>query len=302
MRDLTEKRNVKALFQVAITLSILVTLGGALHAAETGGATSAADNASSLVAQIVEQTGRSAGLVVLLDNGHTSLADAFSKRPGFLLQTLAATEARTLQLREHVRTQSSDSRATAMAYAPGGLPYADGIVSIFVAENFGPDQEIGVADLVRCLSPNAKAFLKVSQEDASWLKVVEGQARMALALRGKLFHSRHLARSRTAAHASCRTHCTEHGPCAIFRLTIGEGGVRGSQGRGSQDQTWKLENRVLPESPGYSSLANMHVSPKRLHRQSGSTKRNRRSVGQRVRRSVCFALSPTLHPTLRRHA
>jgi len=282
-------RRSARLWRYAVLLSLTLTI----H--------SVADEA--LVADIVTQAGRDGGFVVLLDNGDTSLADAFFlNSPQFLLQTLAATEARTLQLREHVRTQSSDSRATAMAYAPGGLPYADGIVSIFVAENFGPDQEIGVADLVRCLSPNAKAFLKVSQEDASWLKVVEGQARMALALRGKLFHSRHLARSRTAAHASCRTHCTEHGPCAIFRLTIGEGGVRGSQGRGSQDQTWKLENRVLPESPGYSSLANMHVSPKRLHRQSGSTKRNRRSVGQRVRRSVCFALSPTLHPTLRRHA
>jgi hypothetical protein len=140
-----------------------------IHSVTTG-ATSDAKNASSLVADVVKQTGRTGGLVVLLDNGDTALADAFSKRPQFLLQTLTSTEARYLQLRDHVRVQSDDARATAMRYAPGRLPYADGIVSIFVAENFGPDQGIGVADLVRCLSPNGKAFLHVSKQHESWLK------------------------------------------------------------------------------------------------------------------------------------
>ncbi len=130
------------------------------------GATSDAKHASSLVADVVKQTGRTGGLVVLLDNGDTALADAFLKRPQFLLQTLASTEARYLQLRD----QSKDSPATAMIYDPGRLPYADGIVSIFVAEAFGPDRGIGVADLVRCLSPNAKAFLHVSKQHESWLK------------------------------------------------------------------------------------------------------------------------------------
>jgi outer membrane protein assembly factor BamB len=134
------------------------------------GATLDAKPASSLVADVVKQTERTGGLVLLLDNEDTTLADAFSTRPGFLLQTLAATEARTLQLREHFRGQSKDSRATAMTYTPGRLPYADGIVSIFVAEKFGPDQGIGVADLVRCLSPNGKAFLHVSKQHESWLK------------------------------------------------------------------------------------------------------------------------------------
>ncbi|MCP4212850.1 MAG: PQQ-binding-like beta-propeller repeat protein [Halieaceae bacterium] len=134
------------------------------------GATSDAKNASSLVADVVKQTGRTGGLVVLLDNGDTALADAFSNRPQFLLQTLTSTEARYLQLRDHVRVQSDDARATAMTYAPGRLPYADGIVSIFVAENFGPEQGIGVADLVRCLSPDGKAFLHVSTQHESWLK------------------------------------------------------------------------------------------------------------------------------------
>ncbi|MDP6809536.1 MAG: PQQ-binding-like beta-propeller repeat protein [Kiritimatiellia bacterium] len=133
------------------------------------GATLDAKPASSLVADVVKQAERTGGLVVLLDNGDTTLADAFSKRPQFLLQTLAATEARTLQLREHVRAQSHDSRATAMIVAPGRLPYADGIVSIFVAETFGPDQGIDVADLVRCLSPNGQAFLHVSKQDEAWL-------------------------------------------------------------------------------------------------------------------------------------
>ena len=129
-----------------------------------------AKSASSLVADVVKQTGRTGGLVVLLDNGDTTLADAFSKRPRFLLQTLTSTEARTIQLRDHAAAQSNDSRGTAMAYAPGKLPYADGIVSVFVVEKFGPDQGIGVADLVRCLSPNSKAFLKVSKQDEAWLK------------------------------------------------------------------------------------------------------------------------------------
>ncbi len=141
----------------------------AIHSVASG-ATSDAKNASSLVADVVKQTGRTGGLVVLLDNGDTALANAFLKRPQFLLQTLASTEARYLQLRDHVRAQSKDSRATAMAYAPGQLPYADGIVSVFVAEEFGPDAGIDVADLVRCLSPNAKAFLRVSKQDEAWLK------------------------------------------------------------------------------------------------------------------------------------
>ena len=134
--------------------ALLLTL--TIHSVAAG-ASSDAKNASSLVADVVKQTGRTGGLVVLLDNGDTALADAFSNRPQFLLQTLTSTEARYLQLRDHVRVQSDDARATAMTYAPGRLPYADGIVSIFVAENFGPDQGIGVADLVRCLSPNGKA-------------------------------------------------------------------------------------------------------------------------------------------------
>ncbi len=134
------------------------------------GATLDAKPASSLVADVVKQTERTGGLVVLLDNGDTTLADAFSTRPGFLLQTLAATEARALQLRDHFRAQSKDSRATAMIVDPGRLPYADGIVSVFVAENFGPDQRIGVADLVRCLSPNGKAFLHLSNQHEPWLK------------------------------------------------------------------------------------------------------------------------------------
>ena len=141
----------------------------AIHSVASG-ATSDAKNASSLVADVVKQTGRTGGLVVLLDNGDTALANAFLKRPQFLLQTLASTEARYLQLRDHVRALSKDSRATAMAYAPGQLPYADGIVSVFVAEEFGPDAGIDVADLVRCLSPNAKAFLRVSKQDEAWLK------------------------------------------------------------------------------------------------------------------------------------
>ncbi|MBT7068507.1 MAG: PQQ-binding-like beta-propeller repeat protein [Verrucomicrobia bacterium] len=134
-----------------------------------GGTTSAADNASLLVADVVKQAGRTGGLVVLLDNGDTALADAFAKRPGFLLQTLAATEARTLQLRKHLGAQSNDSRATAMTYPLGSLPYADGIVSLFVAETFGPDRGIGVEDLVRCLSPNGKAFLHISKQHEAWL-------------------------------------------------------------------------------------------------------------------------------------
>jgi len=110
----------------------------AIHSVPSG-ATSDAKHASLLVADVVNQTGRTGGLVVLLDNGDTALADAFLKRPQFLLQTLASTEARYLQLRDHVRAQSKDSPATAMTYAPGRLPYANGIVSIFVAENFGLD-------------------------------------------------------------------------------------------------------------------------------------------------------------------
>jgi hypothetical protein len=149
--------------------ALVLALALTIHSVAAG-ATSEAKSASSLVADVVKQTGRTGGLVVLLDNGDTALVDAFSKRPQFLLQTLAATEARYLQLREHVRAQSNDSRATAMAYAPGRLPYADGIVSVFVAEEFGPDTGINVADLVRCLSPNSKAFLKVSKQHESWLK------------------------------------------------------------------------------------------------------------------------------------
>ncbi len=149
--------------------ALLLALTLTIHSVAAG-ATSDAKNASSLVADVVKQTGRTGGLVVLLDNGDTALADAFSKRPQFLLQTLTSTEARYLQLRDHVRVRSDDARATAMTYAPGRLPYADGIVSIFVAEKFGPDQGIGVSDLVRCLSPNGKAFLHVSKQHESWLK------------------------------------------------------------------------------------------------------------------------------------
>jgi hypothetical protein len=72
------------------------------------GASSDAKTASLLVTNVMKQTGRTAGLVVLLDNGDTALADAFSKRPRFLLQTLAATEARYLQLRDHAGAQSSE--------------------------------------------------------------------------------------------------------------------------------------------------------------------------------------------------
>ena len=86
------------------------------------GATLDAKNASLLVADVVKQTERTGGLIVLLDNGDTALADAFSTRPQFLLQTLTSTEARYLQLRDHVRVQSDDARATAMRYAPGRLP------------------------------------------------------------------------------------------------------------------------------------------------------------------------------------
>ena len=149
--------------------ALLLALTLTIHSVAAG-ATSDAKNASSLVADVVKQTGRTGGLVVLLDNGDTALADAFSKRPQFLLQTLTSTEARYRQLRDHARAQSDDSRVTAMTYAPGRLPYADGIVSIFVAEKFGPDQGIGVSDLVRCLSPNGKAFLHVSKQHESWLK------------------------------------------------------------------------------------------------------------------------------------
>jgi hypothetical protein len=97
----------------------------AIHCVASG-ATSDAKHAPLLVADVVRQTGRTGGLVVLLDNGDTAVANAFLKRPQFLLQTLASTEARYLQLRDHVRALSKDSRATAMAYAPGQLPYADG--------------------------------------------------------------------------------------------------------------------------------------------------------------------------------
>ena len=127
------------------------------------GASSDAKTASLLVTDVMKQAGRTGGLVVLLDNGDTTLADAFSKRPQFLLQALTATEARYLQLRDHAGAQSNDSRATAMTYAPGRLPYADGIVSTFVAEEFGPDAGIGVADLVRCLSPNVSVNLFISE-------------------------------------------------------------------------------------------------------------------------------------------
>ena len=149
----------------ALLLALTLTIHGV-----AAGATPDAKNASSLVADVVKQTGRTGGLVVLLDNGDTALAEAFSKRPGFLLQTLVATEARYLQLRDHVSLQSDDARATAMTYTPGRLPYADGIVSVFVAEEFGPDQGIDVADLVRCLSPKGKAFLHLSKQHESWLK------------------------------------------------------------------------------------------------------------------------------------
>ena len=67
----------------------------AIHSVASG-ATSDPKNASSLVADVVKQTGRTGGLVVLLDNGDTVLANAFLKRPQILLQTLASTEARYL--------------------------------------------------------------------------------------------------------------------------------------------------------------------------------------------------------------
>ena len=46
----------------------------AIHSVASG-ATSDAKHASSLVADVVKQTGRTGGLVVLLDNGDTALAE-----------------------------------------------------------------------------------------------------------------------------------------------------------------------------------------------------------------------------------
>jgi hypothetical protein len=78
----TRRRSAR-LGRYALLLSLTLTT----HAVAAG-ATSDAKNASSLVADVVKQTGRTGGLVVLLDNGDTALADAFSNRPQFLLQTL----------------------------------------------------------------------------------------------------------------------------------------------------------------------------------------------------------------------
>jgi hypothetical protein len=147
--------------------ALLVSL--AIQSIAAGGLTDA-KRISGFVDDVMKQAERSGGLVVVLDNGDATVADEFAKRPRVLMQTLAPTEARTIQLRDILAAQGNNTRATAMTYAPGKLPYADGIVNIFVADDFGPKAGIDVADLVRCLSPNGKAFLRVSKQDEAWLK------------------------------------------------------------------------------------------------------------------------------------
>jgi outer membrane protein assembly factor BamB len=111
--------------------------------------------------RIVEISGRSGGICVVVGARDAQLALAVARHGNFVVHVLAADPSVCQLMQQEIRSQGLYGTVSAAVYDGGRLPYADNLVNLVIAEDTDAQREHGLtrAELARVLAPLGTAFL-----------------------------------------------------------------------------------------------------------------------------------------------
>jgi len=118
-------------------------------------------------AEILEATGVKGGFVVHLGCGDGKLTVALRPNEYYVVQGLDADADQIEKARAHIRSLKLYGPVAVEQWSGKRLPYADNLVSLFVAEDLG---DVPMDDVMRVLAPYGVAYVK---RDGTWTKTVK---------------------------------------------------------------------------------------------------------------------------------
>ncbi|MCH5375125.1 MAG: PQQ-like beta-propeller repeat protein, partial [Planctomycetes bacterium] len=132
--------------------------------------------------RIVDGSGRSGGICVLVGMRDADLAIAMGKQGGFVVQSLYADDAMCDRMRAIMQERGRYGVVSAGVFEGGRLPYADNLVNILVVNDVSSLQQRGLslAEVARVLAPLGTVFLGVASDDSQTEKVMRQAARAGL--------------------------------------------------------------------------------------------------------------------------
>jgi len=125
------------------------------------------DAAAQTAKEILGASGIQGGLVVHVGCGDGTLTTALRAGDSYLVQGLDADPANVEKARRLIRKKGLSGKVFADQLVQDGLPYADNLVSLVVAEDLG---KIAMDEVLRVLRPHGVAYVKSGQE---WKKTIK---------------------------------------------------------------------------------------------------------------------------------
>jgi outer membrane protein assembly factor BamB len=129
-----------------------------------------------LAGQIVEISGRSGGICVVVGARDAQLALAIARHGNFVVHVLVADQDVCQLVQQEIRSQGLYGPVSAAFYDGGRLPYADNLINLAIVEDMDSQQKQGLtrAELARVLAPLGTAVLdrEAAAADGFGLEVV----------------------------------------------------------------------------------------------------------------------------------
>lgn len=132
-------------------MAAALVLTGSITVAVAGG------SPESEAKTILEATGTQGGLVVHFGCGDGVLTAALRADDGFLVHGLDADPKNIAEARRHIRSLGLYGEVTVELWGGRSLPYADGLVNLFVAEDL---RGLPLEEVLRTLAPNGVAYIR----------------------------------------------------------------------------------------------------------------------------------------------
>ena len=127
----------------------------------------AAQDAQAEAGRILDAAGVAGGLVVHVGCGDGKLTAALRAGESYLVHALDADAANVAAARKHIRSLGLYGAVSVERWTGAGLPYADSLVNLVVAEDPG---KIAAGEIMRVLCPHGVAYVK---RGGRWTKTVK---------------------------------------------------------------------------------------------------------------------------------
>jgi len=120
-----------------------------------------------LAREIISATGVKGGLVVHLGCGEGKLTAALRASDAYLVHGLTRHAANVRKARAHIRSLGLSGKVSVERWTGEGLPYADNLVNLLVAEDLGG---VAMKEVIRVLVPEGVAYVRGK---GKWTKTVK---------------------------------------------------------------------------------------------------------------------------------